>query len=706
MSSLRFLYLEDKARDRELVAAAFAAEGVACEIIPARNREEFEAALARRNIDLILCDFSLPSYGGAQALAAARKLLPETPFIFVSGTIGEERAVESLRSGATDYVLKDNLSRLAPVVRRALREAAERDLRQEAECRIHELNLLLRAIRDINRLIARERDPERLLAAACQCLVQTRGYLLAWVGLTPPDSKRVAPAAHAGQGADYLAAVTITWDDSPTGQGPTGTAIRTQRPWICQNTATDPHFQPWREAALAHGFASVAAVPMIRDARALGAVTVYSDRAAAFHAEELGLLSELAEDLAYALENIEYERRNKGLEEQLRQAQKMEAIGHLAGGVAHDFNNLLAVMRGNADLLLAEPEEHSEETNDGLRQIVAATERAANLTRQLLAFGRKQVMQPLPVNLNDVIANLAKMLKRIIGEDIHLQCDYAAGPCFIQGDVGMIEQILVNLVVNARDVIPHGGQVSLATERASLDADSVRAHPEARVGEFVRLSVSDTGTGIAPEVLPHIFEPFFTTKAAGKGTGLGLSIVYGIIKQHQGWIEVTSQPGAGTRFDILLPAIPNPVPATGAPETKGRARGGTERILLVEDDFGVRVMTHRLLETFGYRVWKAASAQEALEIWHAHAAEVDLLLTDLVMPGSLTGRALAARLRHENPQLKVIFMSGYNADVVGGKTDLAQRMEGCFLQKPCASTTILEAVRRCLDDNAPVHPCQ
>jgi two-component system, cell cycle sensor histidine kinase and response regulator CckA len=703
---LRVIYLEDKARDRELVAAALAAEGLACEIIDARNREEFEAALVQRNIDLILCDFTLPSYGGTEALAAARKLLPETPFIFVSGTIGEERAVESLRSGATDYVLKDHLERLAPVVRRALHEAVERHFRKGAEQRIGELNLLLRAIRDINRLIARERDPERFLAGACHSLVQTRGYLAAWVGLTAPGSKSVATAAHAGKGADCLATATVTWDEAPAGQGPTGTAIRTGKPWVCQNTATDPRFEPWREAALTYGFASIAAVPMIRDERAIGAVTVYSERVEAFHVEELGLLCELAGDLAYALENIEHERRNKGLEEQLRQAQKMEAIGHLAGGVAHDFNNLLAVMRGNAELLLAEPEQHSEASNDSLRQIVIATERAANLTRQLLAFGRKQVMQAQPCSLNEVIVNLAKMIKRIIGEDIHLHYDYAPDPVFILGDVGMLEQVLVNLVVNARDAILHDGKVGLATERVSLDADYVRAHPEARAGEFVRLSVSDNGTGIAPDSLPHIFEPFFTTKAAGKGTGLGLSIVYGIIKQHQGWIEVTSQPGAGARFDILLPAIPAPVPAAGAPDPKGRPPGGTELILLVEDDIGVREMTQRLLETFGYRVWKAGSAQQALDIWRAHASEVNLLLTDIVMPGTLTCRELAERLCHENPQLKVIFMSGYNADVAGGKTDLVQRMEGCFLQKPCASRTILETVRRCLDDNAPVKPRQ
>ena len=845
--ALRVIHLDDNARDRELVALTLAVEGVRCQIIQARTRAEFEAALDEQNLDLVLCDFTVPSYGGTAALAAVRKLHPELPFIFVSGTIGEERAVESLRSGATDYVLKDQLKRLVPVVRRALHEAGERQNRQQAERRIYELNLLLRAIREIHRLIARERDPERLLAAACRSLVQTRGYRFAWVGLVCSESKRVAATGCAGEGADYLEAAPVTWDETATGQGPTGTAIRTGQPWICQNTATDPRFAPWREAALVRGFASVAAAPMLREGRALGAITVYSAQVDAFHDEELGLLHELAGDLAYALENIDYERRRKHaeasmershaemaaiydalplmtclvnpgrqvehvnrtmveflgappalamplhpgellgclnalesprgcgfgqaceicplnlaitktsvtgqscrqveadlilsngglrreahvsistalvrrqdppgvlvcledithrklLEAQLRQAQKMEAIGQLAGGVAHDFNNLLAVMRGNVDLLLMGPEPQGEENKDSLKQIVAATERAANLTRQLLAFGRKQVMQAQPFNLNEAIVNLTRMLKRIIGEDTELECDYAAGPIFIHGDVGMIEQVLVNLVVNARDAMPHGGKLRITTARVSRQEDYVQAQPEARVGEFACISVSDVGTGIPPEVLPRIFEPFFTTKGPGKGTGLGLAIVYGIIKQHQGWIEVKSQPGTGTRFDILLPPIPAPVPIASADEANAMPRGGTERILLVEDELTVRTVTQRLLESFGYRVWPAESSKEALEIWRAHASEVNLLLTDIVMPGSLTGRELADQFHQENPQLKVIFMSGYSADVASGDTSFIDQIGGYFLPKPWASRIVLETVRRSLDDNAAPKP--
>jgi CheY-like chemotaxis protein len=378
----------------------------------------------------------------------------------------------------------------------------------------------------------------------------------------------------------------------------------------------------------------------------------------------------------------------------------MEAVGQLAGGVAHDFNNMLAVIRGNADLLLMEADQFSTAANEVLGNIAAASEKAASLTRQLLIFSRKQVMHSQPVALNDLIRNLAKMFARTIREDIRLECLYADQLPAVEADPGMLEQVLLNLVVNARDAMPGGGLLQITTEKLSLDAAHAQANPEARAGEFVRLSVSDTGTGIAPEHLPQIFDPFFTTKEPGKGTGLGLATVYGIVKQHQGWIELTSQPGAGTRFNLFLPAIPPPVPNTGSRAAEATLLGGTERILLVEDDFAVRAITQQLLETHGYRVWKAESAQAALELWSTHAAEVDLLLTDVVMPGTLTGRQLAERLLQEKPRLKIILMSGYSPEAGGGKTDFVYRLKAHFLPKPCASHTLLETVRNCLDDQA------
>ena len=386
----------------------------------------------------------------------------------------------------------------------------------------------------------------------------------------------------------------------------------------------------------------------------------------------------------------------KQLEAQLRQAQKMESIGQLAGGVAHDFNNLLAVMRGNADLLLMEAEQNPPQTNDCLKQIVAAAERAAGLTRQLLIFSRKQVMQSEPLRLNTLVADMVKMLKRLIREDIRLECVYAEQLPFVEADSGMLEQVLLNLVVNARDAMPNGGRLRIRTESASVDTPYALAHPEARSGEFITLRVSDTGTGIAQENLDRIFEPFFTTKEPGKGTGLGLATVYGIVKQHKGWIEVQSQVGKGTTFTVFLPAVPAPAKAvagTGGVEL----RGGTETILLVEDDYAVRSITRRMLENFNYRVHEATCAREAFELWDRHTGEIALLLTDMVMPEGGTGRELAEQLRARKPGLKVILMSGYSAEVAGKDTQFFRHTGSHFLQKPCTTATLVQTVRKCLD---------
>ena len=386
------------------------------------------------------------------------------------------------------------------------------------------------------------------------------------------------------------------------------------------------------------------------------------------------------------------------LEAQLRQVQKMEAVGQLAGGVAHDFNNLLAVIRGNAELLLMNEAQHPAATREGLKHVVEASERAANLTRQLLTFSRKQLIQSQPLMLNEVIANLTKMLNRVISENIDLQCQYAASLPYVQADTGMIEQVILNLVVNARDAMPQGGQLRVATEPLTLDAAQAQANPKAHAGQFVCLLVSDTGTGIAPEVLPRIFEPFFTTKEVGKGTGLGLATVYGIVNQHRGWIEVSSQVGEGSTFKVVLPAIPAPARLAAAAEAEVEVRGGKETILLVEDEHAVRLTTRKILESKGYTVREAASAREALEQCQAHAGEFALLLTDIIMPGEMSGLDLADRLWVQRPGLKVIFMSGYSADMLVKNDEFIRRTRSRFLQKPCSSRTFLETVRQCLDE--------
>jgi PAS domain S-box-containing protein len=388
---------------------------------------------------------------------------------------------------------------------------------------------------------------------------------------------------------------------------------------------------------------------------------------------------------------------HKKLEADLRQAQKMEAVGQLAGGVAHDFNNLLTVIRGNAELVLMQ-EKLRAEASGCLKHVIAAAERAAKLTQQLLLFSRKQVMQSQPARLNEVIANLTKMLQRVIREDIVLECRYAEPLPLVHADAAMLEQAMLNLVVNARDAMPRGGHLLISTEKLRLDETAARNHPEGRPGEFVCLTVKDTGSGVAPENLHRIFDPFFTTKEPGKGTGLGLSTVYGIIKQHSGWVEVSSQLDAGTRFSIYLPALAVSTRAAAPPPGETGLRGGTETILLVEDDDSVRLITQRVLERFNYQVYGATCATDALDLWDRHKADVALLLTDVVMPDGMSGWELADRLRAQKPRLKVIVMSGYSPEVTGKDAGSIDRNHSYFLQKPCPAQDLIQTVRRCLDE--------
>ena len=384
----------------------------------------------------------------------------------------------------------------------------------------------------------------------------------------------------------------------------------------------------------------------------------------------------------------------KRLEDQLRQAQKMEAVGHLAGGVAHDFNNILTVIQGRCSLLLADPTTAAE-SRESLEQIADAAQRAATLTRQLLLFSRRQVMQLKPLALNDVILDLLKMLRRLLGETITLEFVPQPSPPMIEADAGTMEQLLMNLSVNARDAMPEGGRLTISTESVAISAEAAGANPEARPGHFLCLTVSDTGCGMDDATLKHIFEPFFTTKGVGKGTGLGLATVYGIVKEHRGWIEVRSTVGQGTTFSLFLPAIRRDVAAPKAPLDHQAVRGGTETILLVEDEIAVKAMVRVCLQRQGYTILEAANGVEALALWQTHRETIDLLFTDMVMPEGMTGLALAQRLRVEKAALKVLISSGYSAEMASGGARVREGIT--YLAKPYVMATLATAVRECLD---------
>ncbi len=383
----------------------------------------------------------------------------------------------------------------------------------------------------------------------------------------------------------------------------------------------------------------------------------------------------------------------KQLEEQFRQSQKMEAVGQLAGGVAHDFNNLLTVINGYSAVLLESPLPVGDQ-NAYLKEILHAGERASDLTQQLLAFSRKQVTQPVVLDLNEAVRRAHRMLERVIGENIRFVPRLSESPCHIRADAGQIEQVMLNLAVNARDAMPQGGTLTIETATVNLDEHYARAHPYMAAGDYVLLVVSDTGCGMDPETQSHIFEPFFTTKGPGKGTGLGLSTVYGIVKQNGGHINVYSEVGKGSTFRVYFKQAEAPVDRETVRAIEIPSRPGTERVLLVEDEPSVRAFAEDVLKEKGYTVLTAESAEEALLLSRRDPAEIHLLLTDVIMPG-LNGKELADRLRLSRPAVKVLFISGYTGEAISQHGILDEGVS--FLSKPFGPRELLAKVRQTLD---------
>jgi len=384
----------------------------------------------------------------------------------------------------------------------------------------------------------------------------------------------------------------------------------------------------------------------------------------------------------------------KRLEEQFRQAQKMEAIGRLSGGVAHDFNNLLGVIIGYGEILqegLA-PEHPLRRSAD---EILAAGRRAASLTRQLLAFSRQQVLETKVLSLNTVVSNMETMLRRLIGEDIELTSNLESSLGTVKADPGQLEQVVMNLAVNARDAMPQGGKLIIETANTEMDETFVRRYPyPVQPGLYIRLTVSDTGTGMDAATRARIFEPFFTTKEKGQGTGLGLSMVYGVVKQSGGYIDAYSELGLGTTFKIYLPRVDEAVSPSAPQPTLATSLRGTETILLVEDEEALRILTRNLLELCGYQVMEAKNGAEALDLSQRYPGTVDLLLTDIVMPG-INGRLLADQLIQLRPNIKVVYMSGYTGQAVGAHRILDPG--SIFLQKPFTRDELARKIREALD---------
>jgi two-component system cell cycle sensor histidine kinase/response regulator CckA len=649
---LQVLHLEDKPEDCELVQTTVKASGLVCEFTHVDNREDYVRALGRRKFDVILADYSIPGYDGVAALAQCRELQPTTPFILVSGATGEERAIEILKEGATDYVLKGRMSRLVPSIQRAVLESREREKHRQMEEALRQSEERFREMADNIREMfwSASADGQQIFYASRACeqiwkipLVQLYARPARWLEQTwAEDKPRVINARKSlAQGKAYNLEYRILQPD--------GTCR-----WIEEHgyPVPGPHGQVERMVGVAHDI---------------------TDR--------------------------------KQLEEQLQQAQKIDAIGQLAGGIAHDFSNVLTVINGYSNLLL---DNHvlPPAVAESLKHIYVAGGRAANLTRQLLIFSRKSFAQHQSIDLNEVIDVVTAMLKRMIGEHIKLELDLAHPLPRIFADASMIEQVLMNLVVNARDAMPKGGNLVINTGSSEFTAADCTRNPQAQPGAYAWLSVQDTGCGIPADVLPRIFEPFFTTKEEGKGTGLGLATVMSIAKQHNGWVEVESEAGLGTLFRVYVPIAPEQSTDTPASPETLRVQGGKEVILLVEDDEPVRAYARTVLQMHGYKVLEAISGVEALDVWKRHRGRISLLLTDLVMPDEMTGLELAEKLRADKPELKVLFSSGYNPEIA---EDILKSENGfSFLHKPYQPKTLARMVREILDKGTvtPTTPSQ
>ena len=561
--------------------------------------------------------------------------------------------------------------------------------RKQAQEKIHHLNAVLRALRNVNKLIVTQKNPDQLIKSACENFIATRGYYNAWIALFDDSGKfKTAGAAGVGERFSQLPEIFKGGDLTRCGRKALG------QPGVM---VIDNPAEACVDCPLAEGYAGREAmsIRLEYEDKVYGILSVSIPKGAATDREEQSLFEEVAADIAYALSVIESEAQKEALEAMYLQSQKMEAIGTLAGGVAHDFNNILTAIIGNANLALMKV--GKEDTLwEEIEEIKIAGERAAALTRQLLAFSRKQIIQPKILDLNELLTDIQKMLGRLIGEDVEILT--IPGPALwqVDADPGQMEQVIMNLVVNAKDAMPKGGKLTVETANVNLDGNYFRNHgiKEEQPGSYVMLSVSDTGIGMDKETQERIFEPFFTTKEIGKGTGLGLPTVYGIIKQNNGFIWAYSEPGQGSTFKIYLPKAKGDVAAEEKEQHPVTALGGSETVLIVEDDDSLRKFARTVLKRKGYKVLEAENGEDAFRVSEAHDGPIDLLITDVVMP-RMGGKETAERLQPLYPQMKVIYMSGYTDNAIAHHGILAPGLN--FLEKPFTPEGLARRVREVLD---------
>jgi two-component system, cell cycle sensor histidine kinase and response regulator CckA len=634
---LRALILEDSRQDVETIVQRLQESGFEVSPTVVESREEYRAALAEKSFDAVVASVQLGDWSGLEALAELRAAGKELPFVLLAGALNDELAAECKKQGATDCIAKDRMARLPVALARAL---AEKAMREENA----------RALEALSASEARNRDiVENAVYGIAR--ISTDGGLL---DANPAFLRMLGCSSE-----EALKSLNLPRDifRFPEQYAPMVAACREQGPVSGVETE-------WRRCD-----GGLAAMRL--------------------HLRQLSNTGDRSDNFEVIAEDVTELR---GMELQLRQAQKFEAIGQLAGGVAHDFNNVIGAILGWAELGIEQSCEHPA-VAERFQRIREQADRAARLTRELLAFSRRQVLQPRPVDLNSVASDVASLLDKVIGKDIEFR--FLSAPLdSVKADPTQIEQVLMNLCLNARDAMPRGGRLVIETEMVDLDKPYCRFYPYVTPGRYAVLSVSDTGTGMDAETREHLFEPFFTTKERGKGTGMGLATVYGIVKQHGGFLHVYSEPGHGSLFRVYLPAIeiaPRESERGKAPAPSMAEMRGTETILLADDHESIREMARQALAGLGYRVLSACDGEEALRLCKNETPALAIL--DVVMP-KLGGLGAASKLAESFPQLRVLFTSGYSTS---HEEAASESPNGRYLQKPYSPTTLGQIVREMLD---------
>jgi len=591
----RFLHIEENSQDADAVSGLIRKEWPDCEITLIRSEAELNEVIASRRFDLVLSNFSMPGFDGLAALSTVRQHAPDTPFLFLSGTVGEDKAVEALKRGATDYIVKDRMNRLVPALHRALSEVRQTSLRRRAEARLREQARWLDEARD------------------AICVTDLNGHLTYW---------------------NQSAAQLFGWGDKASSGRRLEEMLGLFNQGILNEAITQVGARgAWAgELQLTPPTGNVLTVEsrwtMVRD-------------------------SSGKPDSILLISTDVTERRQ--LETQLRRAQRLDSLGMLAGGIAHDLNNLLVPIQIAVDLLREDSK--SPEVARLADMVTHSVERGGALIRQILAFARGAEGDKNPLQAGLIIKDVARLLSETLPRSIEMKIRVAPELWLVRADATQLSQVLMNLCVNARDAMPAGGQLLIQAANVDVDAASAARKPGTQPGPYIVVTVEDTGTGMPPEIVDRIFDPFFTTKALGKGTGLGLSMVLGIVKNHGGFISVVSEPGRGTAFQLYFPAVFDAVPAPSETRRKPPRPGHGETLLVIDDEKDIGSLMRSYLGYYGYQAIVARGGQEALDLYRRHRTDIRAIISDMMMPG-MQGSELVGALREINPEAKIILMSG------------------------------------------------